>query len=610
MLVVILLGALGTAAAQAAATIPIKAFADNDAILWPSLSLDGTQVIYLTAAGPERAIADFHLDTGRGEVLCLVDSRTDSMALKGSRVLFTNEVGDIRYLRSVTPGSKSLNKFTEFGDRRTILSVYDWLPADPDHILVRATKSRTVLIGRMDLTTGDIDDNEPSENNSFVGPYIADTRGNLRLRCVQLREGIELQSRQSDRDTFRTVHAWAWDDPRVFFAGFGSNPEVAYLITHTDNDAGEIRTFDPGTSTIGPVLESFPGLDTKGVVFSRDHSRILGVKVETRDGTEVRWLDEKFKHMQAVVDASLPDCTNSLYGWSGDEKTFLVLSENGTSPGEFFAAIPSRGAMVRLGRVKPELKPELFSAPRAVDIPARDGFVIHAILTTPKARPSGPWPMIIIPLEDPFNARTDRRFDKNSQFLASRGYASLRVDYRGAWGYGLKYERAGYHELIGKVIDDINDATRWALKSGNAREGRVGIMGKSLGASLALIAATQEPDLYQCVVNYAGVPDFNLGEFADYDWLARKRLEILIGHGTRTSALDSIGKLKAPILNVYFEPNRNRSWTMLESKLRQQDKSYVLLRELDPNTRPMPVDVRANDYQQLEAFLDANLPTG
>jgi dienelactone hydrolase len=601
-------------AAQAAAIIPIEAFAADDAIDRPMLSSDGTQVIYLTSAGRERAIADFHLDSGKGEVLCMVDSHTDGLALKGDRVLFTYQVNYVRYLRSVTPGSKSLNKFTGFGDRRTIHSVFDWLPADPDHILVRGTASMPARIGKMDLTTGDIVDNEPTENITFVGPYIPDTNGNLRLRCIQLREGIDLQSRESDQDTFKTVHTWAWDDPSVFFEGFGSKPEVAYLLTHTDNDTGEIRAFDPRTNAIGPVVAAFPGMDTQGVIYSRDHSRILGVKIQTRESTEDRWLDEKFKHMQAAVDASLPGRTNTLFGWSSDERTFLIRSATGTSPGEFLAFVPSRGTLVRLGRIKPALNPDLFSAPRTVDIPARDGFVIHAVLTTPKASPNGPWPILIIPLDNPFNERTREQFDPDTQFLASRGYATLEVDYRGSWGYGLKYERAGLHELVGKVLDDIEDATRWAVKSGNAREGRVGIMGDGLGATLALIAATHDPDMYQCVVNYSGDPDLNSEEFGNYDWLTRKRFEIYIGHDPKAfasaSALDSIGKLKAPILNYYFEPNRNQNWGKLEAKLRQQGKPYVLYKELDPYSRPMPADLRANDYQQLEAFLGANLPSG
>jgi dipeptidyl aminopeptidase/acylaminoacyl peptidase len=606
------LAAMFGARARAAATIPIEAFAADDAISRPMLSSDGNQVIYLTAAGRQVAIADFHLDSGKGEVLCLVDSHTDGIALKGNRVLFTYPVNGVRYLRSVTPGSNSLNKFTGSGDRQTIDSVFDWLPADPDHILVRGTKY--ALIGKMDLTTGAIEDNQPFESPNFADSYVADTKGNLRLRRLSLRDGQELQARENDQDTFRTVHTWAWDDPKVTIEGFGSDPEVAYMVTHTENDAGEIRTFDTKTNVIGPVVAAFPDLDTRGVVFSRDHSRVIGVRVESRENSRVRWLDEHFKHIQAAVDASLSDRSNTLIGWSSDEKTFLIHSGPGTSPGEYLVLVPSRGSLVRLGRVKPALNPDLFSAPKAVDIPARDGFVIHAVLTTPKEIPSGPWPIIIIPLDNPFTERRTVRFDPESQFLASRGYASLKVDYRGAWGYGLKYERAGFHELVGKVLDDIDDATRWALKSGYGREGRVGIMGKDLGASLALIAATHHPELYQCVVNREGEPDLNPQELTQYDWLTRKTFEVLLGQDSkafaRASALDSIGNLKAAILNIYSEPNRNPTWSRLEMKLRLHGKPFVLFKELDPNSRPMPADIRANDYQQLESFLGANLPRG
>jgi len=109
-----------------------------------------------------------------------------------------------------------------------VQGIFDWLPADPGHLLV-LTDNR---IGRMDVTTGAIVDIQPTDRLTFVGPYMADSAGVLRLRCVQWASGIELQHRQADADSFTTAFRWSWGDPVVNLVGFGADPSLAYFRTH------------------------------------------------------------------------------------------------------------------------------------------------------------------------------------------------------------------------------------------------------------------------------------------------------------------------------------------------------------------------------------------
>lgn len=60
------------------------------------------------------------------------------------------------------------------------------------------------------------------------------------------------------------------------------------------------------------------------------------------------------------------------------------------------------------------------------------------------------------------------------------------------------------------MIDDLIDATRWAIEQGHADGTRVCAVGASFGGYAALMSAAREPDLFRCAMSYAGVSDLRL----------------------------------------------------------------------------------------------------
>ena len=131
---------------------------------------------------------------------------------------------------------------------------------------------------------------------------------------------------------------------------------------------------------------------------------------------------------------------------------------------------------------------EDFSPTRPVRIPARDGLALHGLLTIPRDRDgSAPPPLVLMVHGGPwlFYRWT---FDPLTQLLASRGYAVLKVNYRGSAGYGNRFREAAVGELAGRVQEDVEDATEWAVREGHGDRARLVVLGDSFGGFSVLTA--------------------------------------------------------------------------------------------------------------------------
>lgn len=147
---------------------------------------------------------------------------------------------------------------------------------------------------------------------------------------------------------------------------------------------------------------------------------------------------------------------------------------------------------------------------RAFEIPARDGLSLPAYLTLPAAsdankdgQPEKTAPLVLVVHGGPW-ARDQWGYNSTHQWLASRGYAVLSVNYRGSTGFGKKFINAADKEWAGKMHDDLVDSVTWAIKNGVADEKRVAIFGGSYGGYSALVGLTFTPKLFTCAVDIVG----------------------------------------------------------------------------------------------------------
>lgn len=139
----------------------------------------------------------------------------------------------------------------------------------------------------------------------------------------------------------------------------------------------------------------------------------------------------------------------------------------------------------------------------------RDGLLLTAYITLPNQMSSvaelkSPVPLIVFPHGGPFQARDHWTYHPYHQWLASRGYAVLSVNFRLSSGLGKNLVNAGNGEWGGKALLDLLDGVQWCIDKGITTKNKVGIMGGSYGGYATLAALAFTPDAFVVGVDIVG----------------------------------------------------------------------------------------------------------
>jgi dipeptidyl aminopeptidase/acylaminoacyl peptidase len=144
-----------------------------------------------------------------------------------------------------------------------------------------------------------------------------------------------------------------------------------------------------------------------------------------------------------------------------------------------------------------------WSAPKFIDIPAKDGKPIKSKIYLPAGfSAAGPkkYPMVIFVhgagyLQNTINGWNNyyREFMFN-ELLVQKGYVVLDIDYRGSAGYGRDWRTDVYDFLGGLDMQDHLDAIDFVEKNYDVDPKRVGVYGGSYGGFMAEMLAFRAGD--------------------------------------------------------------------------------------------------------------------
>ena len=136
-----------------------------------------------------------------------------------------------------------------------------------------------------------------------------------------------------------------------------------------------------------------------------------------------------------------------------------------------------------------------------------------------------------MPHGGPFVTEVVDSFDEWAQLLANNGYMVLQPQYRGSKNYGLDFYKSAFIDgsEVGRACKMTKMTVPFILPRGLV-DGSMAMFVWSYGGYAALVAASREEQIYQCVIAGAAAtdPDMQL-DYYRYDMDGSERRAVQLG---------------------------------------------------------------------------------
>jgi dipeptidyl aminopeptidase/acylaminoacyl peptidase len=380
---------------------------------------------------------------------------------------------------------------------------------DPDHILITANNRdpRFMDVLKLDLKTDEV--TSVFQNAIGYAGYLADQQLNLRMALRMRPDGaLEVYKIVDGKAEPKPFVSIPFEDVQTTSPeGFTEDGKTLYWIDSRGRDTAALFAEDIATGK-----RTLVGADPRADISS--------VLADPRTHKVQAYAVDYLKNQWHVVDPAIKgdfDLLRSRFGdqfgvqsrtWADDK--WIVGVASPTHPGEAWLYDRKAKKLTRLYVNHPELENVALAPMTPLELKARDGLTLVSYLTLPAGtktsspgHPVHPLPMVEVVHGGPW-ARDVYGYNVLHQWLASRGYAALSVNYRGSTGFGKSFIAAADHQWGAKMQDDLIDAKNWAVSQGIAQRGKVAILGGSYGGYATLAALAFTPDQFACGVDLAG----------------------------------------------------------------------------------------------------------
>ncbi|OOG52884.1 S9 family peptidase [Rhodanobacter sp. B05] len=295
--------------------------------------------------------------------------------------------------------------------------------------------------------------------------------------------------------------------------------------------------------------------------------------------------DNPLAQVLQALSEKFPDEAIDIAGHSDDGMVLLIHAYSDRDPGTY--ALFDRNSMnLRpLFQSEPWIKSAQMAVRKPIRFKAGDGMELDGYVTVPLdgARSH---PMVLVPHGGPIGIADGWAYDADAQFLATRGYTVLQVNYRGSSGRGMNFQHAGYKQFGDRIQHDLIDGVHWAIDQGYTDNKHICVYGGSFGGYSSLMQPILAPGLYQCAIDYAGVADWAIGmEYSDtsHFTIGKTYFANAIGDVAAARAISplyQLDKFNVPVLIAHGKADPRvpfRNATALRSALDKAGKPYVWL---------------------------------
>ena len=373
---------------------------------------------------------------------------------------------------------------------------------------------------------------------------------------------------------------WAAAGRIVFLSYLDGQP---HLYSISENGGGEPLLLTPGNYMAEYITISN---DRRYLVFAGNA------------GTDVDDIDRR--HIVKVpVDRADPVVMTPGKGleWTpfvtGDGKFIAYISATAQRPPLPTVMPASGGKPTTLAedRIPSDFPAAQLVTPKKVVYKAPDGVSVHAQLFEPSGGAAKKPAIIYVHGGPPRQMLLGWHYSDYytnayalNQYLASRGYVVLSVNFRLGIGYGHDFHRPLNAGVQGaSEYQDVKAGAEYLQRLAQVDPKRIGIYGGSYGGYLTALALARDSNLFAAGVDIHGV----------HNWTAERAAPLLenryekppdvqraLDIAWQSSPVSSIDKWKSPVLLIHGDDDRNVRFSQTTDLVRRLEKAGVPYEEL------------------------------
>lgn len=409
-----------------------------------------------------------------------------------------------------------------------------------------------------------------------------------------------------------------------------------YLIS---NDGTKL--YSMGNPTGGPnqfAISNLDGTDRK-VLASNPRSNVSRVlwtpvphepyAVVINDGKpQITYLkDGKYAIALKSLNQKFADHFVDFYDMSEDGSVAILSAVSDRDPGTFALFDTNDNSVRPLYRVRPWLDSGQLGERKPFWFTASSGTELGGYITLPPHRVEKNLPTVMIAHGGPMGPRDnwevgDTWEAMEAQWLATRGYAVVQVNYRGSGGRGKNFEESGKREMGTGMMQDMLDGLKWAEDQGYVDKNRVCIYGASYGGYTAYFMPVYAPQgTFKCSVAIAGVSDIRVQAHRSDTRRSRGGRHFLReawgmddpAYIEANSAIDHIDKFNVPVLIVHGEDDPRvpiQNAREMRDALKKADKPFEYMTRPKEGHGFFNTQNNVDRYKLTEAFLKKYLGPG
>jgi len=547
--------AMGAASPDSAKLIPLRDFFKNPEKAGFQVSPDGKSISFVQ---PYQRRMNVFVQPRKGGPAVRVSHETERDVAgyfwKGSsRIVYLKDFkGDENFhLVSVNTDGTNLVDLTPFDNVRA--TVVDGRPDHDDEILIALNKRNPEVfdVYRLNLKTKELA--MIAENPGHITEWVPDHDGRIRVATSADGVNTSLLYRADEKSPFKTVITTNFKEslsPLVF--SFDNNK--LYAMSNINRDKSAIVLIDPATANEERVVFEHPDVDAGSLGWSRKRQVITHAAFTTWKRQRT-YFDLRTEMIYRDLERQLPGYQIGLQSHDKNESVYVVSTSNDRTMGSEYLYDVAAKELTKLADRAPWLDEKDLVKMLPITYQTRDGLTINGYLTLPRGGEKN-LPLVVNPHGGPW-ARDEWGYNPEVQFLASRGYAVLQVNFRGSTGYGRKFVEMSFKQWGKAMQDDITDGVQHLIRQGVVDRKRVAIYGGSYGGYATLAGLAFTPELYACGIDYVGVSNLFtfLNTIPPYWKLGLDMWHEMVGHPERDKALLEAAspvfhadKIRAPLL--------------------------------------------------------------